>query len=399
MKSVQSTEWESSSLATLVEALQDQLLVVPLDLPSKTARSKSIQLLLEGIEAFGIDSSFLLRHGMKTAALTPVLVLLLSDILRSRPRQNFFDPKKWSESLAVDQGQSSIDPVVDSNGSFSIELQGGAAGVARLLERWVERADLAEIINLRPPPHEFFEEIDPSPLNSDVADSYRWLAVRHSGRDFAAWDTASLRLEFLAREGAWPPPFAADFDLPKTADSFDLVYEIARRSAGAFESDFAPDGELFAQLQRQATQYLASERFAEAAALFEFYLRSYPSYLPALNNMAFCLIPIDVETALHHLVESATRGFTPLTVNIYNQCCCLLELGRAGEALELAEYHWQRGLADAPVASTLWRRNEGDWELYSESNTALALAGLAATIAKEVNPGREGRWQERVGEI
>ena len=385
----------ASSLATLIETLQDQLVVVPLDPVTKDRRAKSARLLLEGIDAYGVDSASLLRHGMKIPAVTPVLVLLLSNLLPSGQQPELFDGETWAERLAVPI--SPLDPIIEEDGRFSFQLAGDTAGIARLLERWVERADIAEIIDLVPPGPNFFAALDPPSLPQEVMDPYKWLAVRHSGRGFETWDLASLRLEFLAREQEWHPPFSSQLEYPIAAEEDDgLLREMARRLAGSEAAEAGPGRELLAQLQRQAIQFLAARRYREASALFEFYLRSYPSDVSAMNNMGFCLIPIDTEVALHHLAESASRGFDPLTVNIYNQCCCLRDLGRSGEALELAEYHWQRGLVSRPIAGTLWKRSLDGWELYQESDCAAALASLAVELAGLANrTDRIQRWMER----
>jgi tetratricopeptide (TPR) repeat protein len=379
-----------------METLQDKLVIVPLDARTQGMRAKSIRLLLDGIESYGIDSASLLRYGMRTSAITPILVLVLSDLLPTGRGPRFFDSKIWSERLAIPESTSPMEPKVGSDGSFTFPIAGGAAGVARLLERWVDRAEMQDIIDLRPPDPEFFGQLDLPVLASEVVEPYRWLAVRYSGRDFQTWDRESLRLEFLAREKEWSPPFAADIELLPAGERDGLLHEMARRFAGAKEADVGPEQQLFAQLQRQATHFLEAGRYREAAALFEFYLRSYPSELSAMNNMAFCLIPIDSELALHHLTESASRGFSPLTVNIYNQCCCLRELGRSGEALEIAEYHWQRGLDSDPISGTLWKRSSDSWDLYSEPDCAVALAHLACELSVLANrPDRKGRWEER----
>ncbi|MBK0296893.1 hypothetical protein IAE22_33970, partial [Bacillus sp. S34] len=85
--------------------------------------------------------------------------------------------------------------------------------------------------------------------------------------------------------------------------------------------------QLLFQLQEQAIDFLTEQRYTEAAALFEFYLKQTPGDVLARNNLGFCLMPLRPEMALHHLESIRLETADNPTMTLINVCTALALLG------------------------------------------------------------------------
>src|SRR5690606_35111907 len=140
----------------------------------------------------------------------------------------------------------------------------------------------------------------------------------------------------------------------RRVDVNEINAEIARRTTNNASGGMGrpavalqtPGGRLSVNLTRQeslaakvdphARAYLRERRVREAAALFEFVTKEEPKDAAALNNLGFCQIPDNPEVALHNLEKAARLGYRPQAINVYNQICCLMALGRFRAAFKTA---------------------------------------------------------------
>lgn len=396
------------SFGRLVSTLIAMVRLPPFNEEMFEARSEQIALLQEGIEAFGVDANSLLRFGIADDLWQPLLILLITsppDVIEDMNVP--VDLTRWATLLPTERLEpSDVEAVPSDDSSFvsvTFTFREDISAVVRRLSRWVSSAPMDDILALTPPPYDFFERVDVQTPSSEVRDAYRWLVERHAESDLARWSFASLKLEFLRRQGDWAAPFPDRVVEPSEFDDDLLHFEMARRAAALPNTDEAPASKLMTDLKRQALGFLQEFRFREAAALFEFYIRNEPSNYEAVNNLAFCLIPIAPDHALHYLDsldsirESVDRG-----IIVYNQCLVLKLLGRGGEALDKAENYWQRQFSANPYGAFLWREDDADGglELYNEDNVAVALATMVATIAGDLGrEDRAARWRQRAAQM
>jgi tetratricopeptide (TPR) repeat protein len=264
-----------------------------------------------------------------------------------------------------------------------------------LLPTWVLEAPIQDVVTLTPPAPELLQQVTSSGPSNNVTEAYRWLWERFGKDDLSTWSDESLRLEFQWREQDWQPPFPLDgLTVDRTSDP-ELHLQMAKRWVRG--QDLPDQLQLLFQLQGQAIDFLTEQRYTEAAALFEFYLKQTPGDVLARNNLGFCLMPLRPEMALHHLESIRLETSDNPTITLINVCTALALLGRHGEALERAEYHWQRGPAESqPGGAYLWRLKDDAIELIHAPDLRLSLAHLAHGLAQHLNlPDRVRRWRER----
>lgn len=267
---------------------------------------------------------------------------------------------------------------------------------------WVIYAPLDDILLFVPPTTEALNEyVLESHERTEFSLPYLWLNLRSTQDDLERWPTEVLHLEFRWRNDLQPSPFpdqALDYEGPDTAM---LNEQIAFRAASDVGASSAEDDELFWQLQDTAVSFLKRDRHKEAAALFEFHSRLHPDDPRTLNNLGFCKLPMDASASLDLLKRAESAGYSPLLINVYNQCCCLVRLNRLPEALDRGEYFWQRELDPDDVRSGyIWVEHAGEWALISNAAVDLALAQLMAQIAVVLGRAdRAARWESRAETI
>lgn len=384
---------QAADFGTLVAALHSMILLPPGNRSAQASRAQQIHLLLEGITAFGVDASSLVRLGMANQAWRPVMVLLIATPSASRRGEDApLDFDGWFSALGIEAPEVNLASTDDANFQAFAKV---AANVARRLALWVQLAPFQEVIALVPPDSEIFTEIPPRKPESVQA--YEWLVQRFAVEEMDQWSFQSLRSEFLWREGTWVPPFPDDILATDRDTDRALYYALAKRSVVPPDVvDSRQEERLLEDMKIQAIDFLRLGRFAEAAALFEFYAHQDPESIEVLNNLGFCLIPSNPELALYHLNSIGDRPFPARTMLVYNRCLALKLLGRGEEALDIAENHWQRGGDTFPGGAYLWREVDGVVDLYNEQNVRYAFAQLVAQIALQAGrPDRSSRWNER----
>lgn len=361
----------------------------------RRGRVLEINLLMSEIDSHGIDGTALVRYGMSDLVWLPVMILLIATPESARSAADrAIDFDGWLAALGLAKLPTAT-VGEDLDNESIVDVSGRAV---RRLPRWVELAPIDDLIALTPPSLSALEEVPAGVPSEDVTEIYRWLWERSGRVSYEQWSAASLRLEFQWREGTWVPPFPArSLRVNRTTDS-NLHREIAVRFVA---SPLEPqESDLLWRLQEQAIQFLAQARWAEAAALFEFYLQRAPDNCIARNNLGFCLLPQDAEVALTHLEGVGTAADINRTMLAHNICTALALSGRHPEALDRAEYHWQRGDAGDRSGAYLWKIEPNGPEIYNAPDLRLALAELGLSLARQVGTaGREKRWAERVAEL
>lgn len=404
---------EDASLGALVERLGQCLFRPPLNEIERIARTIEARLLMSGIEELGVDATTLVRRGMPEAAWLPIFVLLIVTPDSERDGGSLsLDVDGWL--AALDLGRLPFDDFEALAAIPDRDLEVGEPALLDIassepmdqltkralavLPRWVQSAPIQHVLEMVPPTALELEEVLTPQIDQQAFDSYRWLWERFGRDQFDSWTDESLRLEFKFSEGSWLPPFPQHLLAVDSSKNNALNRELAARSVRGTQE---PDAEtLLHQLQNQAIGFLKQGRHSEAAALFEFFIHLHSDHLMAKNNLAFCLMPTDPESALHHFEGISIDGVATPTIVAHNICTLLASLGRHAEALDRAEYHWQRGREVQMHSAYLWREDLEGMSLFYETNLELEFARLGYRIAESIESiPRMRRWSERTDQL
>lgn len=372
----------------LIRALDKVLRTVPADTVELSERADQAELVLAELGSVGIDGENLLRYGMAPRAALPLLVGLVGSA-----DNDPIDLDRWRELLHISPTTLDLSP------------EAAAAALTasiHAIDSWVLFAPLREVLLFRPPSDAILSEFAiENRERSELSLPYFWLYMRSTQEDLERWPTEALLFEYRWRADMQRSPFpptALDYEGP---DSAVLNDQIAYRAALGSTATSDHDETLFWQLQDTAVSFLKRARYKEASALFEFHNRLHPDDPRGLNNLGFCKLPSDAEASLDLLKRAESAGYAPLLINVYNQCCCLVRLNRLAEALDRAEFLWQRELDPEDINSGyIWVEDSGTWSLMSHAAVDRALAELMANVAAALGRSdREARWSERVAEI
>lgn len=359
-------------------------------------RHAAIVRVCEALTRNGLDADSLVRFGMQSVIVAPLIAWLMLEPLLGEPNEDrpVLDFTAWRNllgSCAVTVGEEDGKPQLPSEGISTL-----SQAIASL-KLWVEEAPLSEIINAEPPSEESFRAMESRPRNaSDLGEKYNWIYERLAVADIEQWAETSLHNELRWILHLIPPPLPSAIMDIVTFEEPELNRLIARRVVSLEVRNELWDP-LLQPLQDQASTFLQQRRFREAGALFEFYERQNPDHSGAKNNRGFCLIPDSPEEALHHLKASERAGYAPRSIAVYNSSCCYWSMNQESKILDLAEYYWQRELEQEPSPSTLWRLEDGDWQLYREPDARLAVARLALEAATKLGQtARTHIWESRL---
>jgi hypothetical protein len=382
-------EWRTVSLVTAARALAE------FDGPHLgQGRERLLLACLEELTRRGLDGESLLRFGLGPELLAPlffrqVVAPVMGPEHTARAdelmAQRGIDLDGWADLL----GQPST-PV---NAASLAEAIGPAV-------LWVLAAPVGRLMTLKAPtPDELSEAIDRDAPDSALLEQYRWLVDRFSTTRIQDWELTSLHLEYRFTVGELPHPCSDDLMADREVSLDELNAEIARRAVHPRPAPSAPYGSVLAhQMQRQAVDLLQNGRRREAAALFEFAVTQDSSDSLARNNLGFCLLPDDPESALKHFQVAQTLGYVPIVVNVYNQVLALRILRRAREALLFAERHWSSVSAGRVHGGVLWRQvGDGSLKLTDFEDCRAALVDLCIDLAGDQSQLQHQTWLARAG--
>jgi len=355
------------------------------------SRADVVKKLSELLGRVGIDAESLIRYGMPHRA---AFVVYLAMITSGSPSP-LLDVRRWRSLLRVQI--AGLDS--DYEGQVLRAPREGVDHVPALLNRWVENARFPDILSWTPPTDEEWAEVllEPSP-SKDVTEPYLWLWQRNAVNDLDRWRTTSLHREYQwhnRHEVGLFSEAALAGDGPATHL---LNAAIAQR---AVDPQAKPDDDaMFWALQDAAVRYLQQGKYAEAVTLFEFHRQRFPEDARALNNLGFCTMPISPSQALHWLQKAVHFGYVDTAINVYNQCCCLERLNRAGEALDKAETYWQRQRVPPVDTGFLWVPDADGWTLEGDGHPEEELAELAIRVSESLGlDERARRWRERLDSL
>lgn len=377
------------TLESIVRQLHDGLIVRSLrDSDARETALKRVFYLVSWVTEAGIDGEALVRYGLTYEAAFPFLV----DLAIGYTTDQMFDD--WRETLQL---QNRPDP--SDKRAFGRAV-GKAIGTALpSVLRWVRNAPFEEVVMMTPPSEDLWKHIAESPEPAEeMCNQYRWIVDRLSGQPLKDWSTPSLEAEFEWLRGRQPAqiPAAALIDLDYRPEDFAM--QIADRNASR-KTD--PHDPLTTHVDDKAKSFLREGRYSDAAALFEF-MGDHANYRKAdcLNNRGFCWIPPDPKRALYFLEQAASRGYSPPSVNVYNQMCCFLALGDHPAIRSLSENYWSEKFEKDPVSATLWIHDGDTWILTNTKDAREELAKLALRQAEaEGWPDRVERWTLRLAAL
>jgi len=164
-----------------------------------------------------------------------------------------------------------------------------------------------------------------------------WLWERNTVTHLEDWSTTSLMAEWRAHE-------VADHNLaPLIYGERSCNHEQVATTALTRMSKSRPNkprplvGLRAQDLTTRAVELLKAGDFTAAADVFAGLVELRPWDGDALNNLGFCLLPIDLQAALQRLQEASLYPGESVTINVANRVLALLLLGRPTDAQGLAE--------------------------------------------------------------
>ena len=227
----------------------------------------------------------------------------------------------------------------DSESADCEDLRPHGVDVGELLNavmEWALTSDLEDLLEWNPrAPIRASDRPNTQKQRTDSDE--HWLAERFDKTFLDEWSTASLHREWRYLHSQHPAPCSsADMDV-RAVSEIDLAKVMADRSVveTQHESKFAD--QMVPRMVPIAAALIEEERRGEAAALFEAVLHLEPENTFALNNLGFCLLPDDPETALVFLERAADSGSTVADLANLNRCLALASVGRVASALGLVE--------------------------------------------------------------
>lgn len=375
----------------IIMALDQVLSSSPSSREEAARRAAAVKKLSELLTLAGIDAESLIRYGMPHRASFVVYLAMIT----SESPSPLLDVRRWRSLLRV----QATGPDEEHEEQVRRAPMEGVDHVPTLLNRWVENARFSDILSWTPPTDEEWARtsLEPSP-STDVTEPYLWLWQRNAVNDLDRWLTTSLHREYRWQNRHEVGLFSEAALASDGPAAHLLNAAIAQR---AVEPETKPDDDaMFWALQDAAVRYLQQDKYAEAVTLFEFHRQRFPEDARALNNLGFCTMPINPSRALHWLQKAVHFGYVEIAINVYNQCCCLERLNRAGEALDKAEAYWQRQRVPSVDTGFLWVPDAGGWTLDGDGHPEEELAALAIRVSESLGlDERAHRWRERLDSL
>lgn len=205
-------------------------------------------------------------------------------------------------------------------------------------------------------------------VSRQVEEHGLWLWERNTLTDLNDWTTSSLAAEWRAHE-------MADHNLSplvygeRSCDHERVANTVLTRMSSAGHNTPRPVTRLHAsELTTRAVELLQAGDYEAASDLFAGLVELRPWDGEALNNLGFCLVPTDPESALLRLQEASLYPHDNVPLNVANRVFVLALLGRRDDALALAEAGVSMPVrTQSPVRPCfVWRVKEGDDSLNLE---------------------------------
>jgi hypothetical protein len=231
--------------------------------------------------------------------------------------------------------------------------------------RLLDEDDLDRLLSWEAPKVDLFLAI-PRQASADVDEVGGWIWDRLAVTDLGEWLDSSLHLEWRHRSGdELPvPPNVWRERVTDPGMVAGLVMDRLGNRAVRRERKGGLDPNEFVE---KAVELLKENRVQEAANIFEGLLELRPADGTALNNLGFCLLPIDPVRGLELLQRASLfRPSSPL-INSANRVMALSVVGRTDSARALAqEVVGTWGPHAEAEHGWLWQRSAaGEFQLVS----------------------------------
>lgn len=201
---------------------------------------------------------------------------------------------------------------------------------------WLTRLlhdDLPSLLRLQPPPVQLFLALstDPAPIDEIGL----WIWDRFTQTHFEDWSTSSLMKEWLSATTG-EAPLAQPVWSERRTDAH-AIASIALSKSSEQGGLSLPERGLGAdEFVNAAIAHLREGRIQEAADIFAGLVELRPADGDALNNLGFCLLPIDPIGGLDALQKASLYPRGHVFLNMANRVLALHLVGRDDDALPLA---------------------------------------------------------------
>ncbi|MFG6197226.1 tetratricopeptide repeat protein [Nonomuraea sp. JJY05] len=377
----------------------------------------------------GLDATALVRHGMCQQVLGALIANLTAMRLAPhwglKPFAGFenFDHDSWAKVLRLPP-QVPIIEEEDPRKAAEDFVKVITPLIPRVMS-WVSLASLQDMVCLTPP--KSIRELPQEEIAQffELQVPYQWMVDYFSRTFLHEWETKSLHLTHRWIKGLEGPPCSPELMEDRRIEPDLLAHEIADRATSQedrkprimrLSSPMLPPpeapstrdeataalvmGSLIGEMTRHATRLLRQGRLREAAAVFEFGVQGAPGNPDLHNNWGFCLIPLEPREALKLLTKAKALGYRCEAINLYNQVCCMVSLGRHKAALSLAASAWDRIKVGRSLGGTIWQMHHSGWMLADTENACRDLAALAVSVATSHGwQGEAESWNDRIADL
>jgi hypothetical protein len=205
------------------------------------------------------------------------------------------------------------------------------------VEEWLSRLlqeSLSDLLSGTAPPSPVFLALPAPRATRDEVGLWVW--ERLTQTHVEQWATSSLLREWRLGRGELPlncPPRI----LAERTVEIDYVSQLTLERLASQRPQPAPKRGLEAiNFTKAAAQHLLRGEWREAANVFAGLVDLRPADGDAINNLGFCLLPIDRAAALDYFEKATFYRREDPTVNVANRMLALHLHGRDEEALEVA---------------------------------------------------------------
>lgn len=325
--------WATVSL--LVE-LRNQVTTPPPDEPHDAAdRRRRVGQVSRELDRRSLDSERVLREGLRNeiagaiflaTALGGVFPEIESDSLEDA-RRPATAPLGWQALIFPEAPQLRRVRRSGQDYETEFEITGARAGPPSI-ERWIQSAPLAAILDWTPPT-ELTEGLRPE------SGEYQWLVERLTKTYLEEWSEYALQQEWRFIQGSCRLPCPPKEVKARLIDRQAVAAELADRTVRRPPTGMEPAPASAALHTPIALKMLKDGRRSEAAALFEATIALYPGDASAHNNYAFCILPDNPSAALESLDRAIDLGRRNNAVTMGNRLLALLLLDRVATAVKV----------------------------------------------------------------
>lgn len=233
------------------------------------------------------------------------------------------------------------------------------------------------------PPRPVFLALSDTPPPRD--EKAAWIWERYTETSIESWSESSLLLEWRVLSGIDDPPILRVSWSERRTDRDRIANLALRRSSArplsrAVRSRYTNGADDFVNA---AIAFLKAGEYGRAVEIFEGLVELTPQDGDALNNLGFCLLPIDAEAALRRLQEASLLPRKIPITNICNRVLALHLVGRDGDARQLIDA--ASGLDRVECSVWLWRHlcGEEGLDLIKVGDAEQYLHDLTLMLSKE----------------